>query len=140
MTNSLLYKMKLKNDPFCYYCHQHEETITHLFWQCDKIQQFLKELIQWLKSNNIKCDISEEYFILGLMKNNISEILRFILLYAKYDIYITRCNQQILLLNVYKRKLLLMFKIHMEISISNNKLAEFLDDWRSYQELIDSIV
>lgn len=140
VTNSLLYKMKLKNDPFCYYCHQHEETITHLFWQCDKIQQFLKELIQWLKSNNIKCDISEEYFILGLMKNNISEILRFILLYAKYYIYITRCNQQILVLNVYKRKLLLMFKIHMEISISNNKLAEFLDDWRPYQELIDSIV
>ena len=78
----------------CYYCHQHEETKTHLFWQCDKIQQFLKELILWLKSNNIKCDISEEYFILGLMKNNISEILRFILLYAKYYIYITRCNQQ----------------------------------------------
>ena len=140
VTNSLLYKMKLKNDPFCYYCHQHEETITHLFWQCDKIQQFLKELIQWLKSSNIKCDISEEYFILGIMKNNISEILRFILLYAKYYIYISRCNQQILVLNVYKRKLLLMFKIHMEISISNNKLAEFLDDWRPYQELIDSIV
>ena len=74
------------------------------------------------------------------MKNDISEILRFILLYAKYYIYITRCNQQILLLNVYKRKLLLMFIFHMEISISNNKLAEFLDHWRPYQELIDSIV
>ena len=45
-----------------------------------------------------------------------------------------------ILLNVYKRKLLQMFKIHIEISISNNKLAEFLDDWRPYQELIDSIV
>ena len=80
--------MKLKNDSFSYYCHQHEETTTQLFWQCDKIQSFLKELIQWLKSNNIKCYISEEYFILGLMKNNISEILRVIILHAKYYIYI----------------------------------------------------
>ena len=139
VTNSLLFKIKLKNNTFCYYCHQREETITHLFWQCDKIQQFLKELIQWLKSENIQCDISEEYFILGLMKNNISEILRFIKLLAKYYIYITRCNQQILLLDVYKRKLRLMFKIYMDIFISNNKLVEFLEDWRPYQELIDSI-
>lgn len=132
--------MKLKNDPLCYYCQLHEETITHLFWQCEKIKLFLKELIQWLKSNNIKCEISEEYFILGLRKSNISEILRFIILYAKYYIYITRCNQQVLLLDVYKRKLLLMYKIHMEISISNNKLVEFLEDWRPYQVLIESIV
>ena len=30
VTNKLLVKMKIKNDPNCYYCESQEETIRHL--------------------------------------------------------------------------------------------------------------
>ena len=53
VTNHLLVKMKLTNDSYCYYCHSQDETITHLFWTCDKIQLFLNELLQWLKKEKI---------------------------------------------------------------------------------------
>lgn len=33
-TNDLLYKIKRRNDPFCTFCKQHDETILHLFWEC----------------------------------------------------------------------------------------------------------
>ena len=32
VTNKLLVKMKLKDNPYCYYCHSQEETITHLLY------------------------------------------------------------------------------------------------------------
>ena len=95
VTNSYLFKIKLRNKPDCYYCLSQEETITHLFWHCEKIQQFLKNLENWLKPQNTECDINEESFILGINKNKaFPEILSFILLYAKYYIYTTRCNKQ----------------------------------------------
>ena len=55
-------KMELTSDSYCYYCHSQDETITHLFWTCDKIQLFLNELLQWLKKHNIQCEITEEFF------------------------------------------------------------------------------
>ena len=140
VTNSYLFKIKLRNNPDCYYCLSQEETITHLFWHCEKIQQFLKSLENWLKLQNIECDINEESFILGINKNKaFPEILSFILLYAKYYIYTTRCNKQNLFLGIFKAKLFLMYKIHLEISISNDKLNKFVEKWNPYQNLINSI-
>ena len=84
--------------------------------------------------------MNEESFILGInKKNSYPEILSFILLYAKYYIYITRCNQQNLFLDVFKKNLLQMYKIHMEIAISNDTLNNFIQDWNPYQNLINSI-
>ena len=140
ITNSMLYKIKLRNNSLCYYCLSHEERTTHLFWHCEKIQQFIKDLTKWLDLYHIKCDINEESFILGInKKSSFQKILSFILLYAKYYIYITRCNQQNLFLDVFKKKLLQMYKIHMEIAISNDKLNNFIQDWNPYPNLINSI-
>ena len=86
----------------------------------------LKNLKNWPKPQNIECDINEESFILGINKNKaFPEILSFILLYAKYYIYTTRCKKQNLL--------------HLEISISNDKLNKFMEKWNPYQNLINSI-
>ena len=91
VTNKLLVKMKLQDNPYCYNCHSQEETITHLLWTCDKIQQFLSELSQCLRYCNIYCEITKELYIFGLNKKRaISKPLNIILLYAKYYIYILR--------------------------------------------------
>ena len=102
VTNNLLFKMKIKRDSLCYYCHSQKETITHLFWACERIQAFLKELLQWLNNNEIQCDFVEEFFIFGLDRlNTITKPLNIIILYAKYYIYTTRCNERHLVLEVY---------------------------------------
>ena len=62
VTNHILVKMKLTDDSYCYYCHLQDETITHLFWTCDKIQLFLSDLLQWAKKDNVQCEITEEFF------------------------------------------------------------------------------
>ena len=141
VTNYLLVKMKIKQDSKCYYCQSHEETITHLFWTCNKIQVFLNDLLRWLKNYDIYCEINVELFMFGLdRKNNISKPLSIILMYAKYYIYFTRCNQRILNLDVFKKKFLILYKTLKEISLHNNKLTEFDEEWTLYNPLLNSII
>ena len=72
-------------------------------------------------------------------KNKISKPLAIILLYAKYYIYITRCNQLILHIDIFKKKFLLLYKALKEISLSNNQLTEFYEEWNPYDLLVNSI-
>ena len=72
------------------------ETITHLLRKCDHTQQFIKELIEWLKGYGIIYTVSEESFIFGGQKEqSFPRAIKFILLYAKYLIYVycCTCNQ-----------------------------------------------
>ena len=131
--------MKIMNDSSCYYCHSQKETITHLFWTCERIQAFLKELVQWLNNNDIHCDFVEEFFIFGLDRLNIiTKPLNIIILYAKYFIYTTRCNERQLVLEVYKKKLYQLFKILKDIALTNNELTEFNKDWEPYERLLNN--
>ena len=131
--------MKIKRDSLCYYCNSQKETITHLFWTCERIQAFLKELLQWLNNNDIQCDFVEEILIFGLDRLNIiTKPLNVIILYAKYYIYTTRCNERHLVLEVYKKKLYQIFKILKDIALSNNELKEFNKDWELYEILLNN--
>ena len=57
------------------------------------------------KKDNIQCEITEEFLNFGLNRKNIRpKPLNIILLYAKYYIYITRCNQNTLFFDIYKKK------------------------------------
>ena len=47
-TNTLLYKMKLIEDPKCTFCTKRDETIEHLLWECECVKRFLNETILWL--------------------------------------------------------------------------------------------
>ena len=54
-------------------------------------------------------------------------------------IYCTRCNQQSLFLEVFKRKLLFMYKTHMEIAINNTDLTKFEKECSQLLPLVNSI-
>lgn len=140
VTNKLLKYMKIKDDALCTFCKLEEETISHLLWKCIKTQEFIKELITWLKSFNIRCHLSEKLFLFGIEKEQkMTKILMFLLLYAKYYIYCTRCNKQSLLLGVFKKKLLFMYKIHRDIAYSKNEIENFSEEWRVYENLLNDI-
>ena len=140
VTNKILHNMKVRNDASCYYCHSYDESINHLFWSCDRIQTFIKKVTGWLNAYGIECSPTEKWFIFGWERGKTeSKILNFLLLYIKYYIYCTRCNQQSLFLEVFKRKLLFMYKTHMEIAINNNDLTKFEKEWSQFLPLVNSI-
>ena len=43
-TNTRLVKMKIRNCALCTFCGQSDETISHLFWDCGIVSQFLTEI------------------------------------------------------------------------------------------------
>ena len=67
VTNSYLFKIKLRNNQDCYYCLSQEETIT-LVLASPNMQRFLKSLENWLKLQNIECDMNEDSFMFGINK------------------------------------------------------------------------
>ena len=101
----------------------------------------MKSVIAWLSSFNIQCDISEKYFLFGLQhEHRHTENLNFILLYAKYYIYLARCKKQNLKMNVFQKKLKFMYKVHKEISFSHQKHDKFNKDWNPFLLFINDIV
>ena len=62
VTNKLLQQMRIKNDGLCTSCQSSNETIIHLFWQCQMTQNFIKSVVAWLSTYDIDCHISEKIF------------------------------------------------------------------------------
>ena len=135
----VLHKTKLRNNPHCYYCIPHEETTSHLFWHCGKIQQFMKDLTKWVDLYNIKCDMNEDSFILGINKT---------IVFQKY--YVLYCCMQNITYTLpavnnetyfwtYLKNAANVQNTH-RIAISNDKLNNFIQEWDPYQNLINSIM
>lgn len=136
VTNNFLSKAKLIDSPLCTLCGESEETIQHIFWYCQKTQIFLKDLELRFQRNNIQLKLSEKSFILGTYPKGTSDILQFLMLIAKYCIYICRCTKRPLNFNLYKNNVQSMYKIQKEIAINNNELQTFLQNWHIFQNVI----
>jgi hypothetical protein len=52
-TNKFLYKIEVKDNAFCTFCQEDEETIELLFWNCKIVQAFIDEIDSWLLSNGV---------------------------------------------------------------------------------------
>ena len=140
VTNKLLKHMKIIEDSSCTFCTNEDETTVHLLWSCNKTQEFLKLILTWFENYNIHFNLSEKLFLFGIDKDQkLTNTLHFFLLYAKYYIYCSRCNNQPLMLAVFKKKLFFMYKMHMEIAFTNNSLETFLKQWSPYKSLLEDI-
>jgi hypothetical protein len=74
-TKSLLYKMKIVNDNLCSFCKKHEETLTHLFWECEHIQPIINYIKYSMNLNNINFpNISCQDVLLGICSEKMTPI------------------------------------------------------------------
>jgi hypothetical protein len=65
-TNKFLYKIKVKDNAFCTFCQEDEETIEHLFWNCETVQAFIDEIDSWLLSNGVSIPFTMHFFLFGV--------------------------------------------------------------------------
>ena len=45
-----------------YFCQEDEETIEHLFWNCETVQAFIDEIDSWLLSNGVSIPFTMLFF------------------------------------------------------------------------------
>ena len=92
-TNDKLFRFGLSQSPNCTFCNEEPESIEHLLSRCKVSSEFWKEVLSWLKENNI---IIESLNEIGLFLGNFEKtedflIINHILLLGKYYIlYYTR--------------------------------------------------
>jgi hypothetical protein len=56
-TNNFLFRIGLRGDEKCSFCHTSSESIIHLFWSCRQISHFWNKLTKWLKKLNLLPEI-----------------------------------------------------------------------------------
>ena len=63
--NKLLYKMKILESPFCYFCREQNETPIYLFCKCKVTLDYWSSLQAWLRSILNLPDLTPESALLG---------------------------------------------------------------------------
>ena len=124
-TNEKLFKYKLKISNICDFCNSYIETSKHLFWECGHSQHFWNELSTFLKSKNIEINFSYELISFGFIKHNKTpnaKVKNYILLCAKYFIFLTKCHEKIPMFKRFKNYLYNQIDIEKHIAQQRDKL------------------
>ena len=98
-TNRNLYKWKINADSRCTFCKQ-EDTIAHFLYECSAIHILWNSIFNWWNcSFNLNIPLSIHEILFGIPNLNDELIIvhyNYVLLYAKYYIYLFKKKGQIL--------------------------------------------
>lgn len=138
-TNILLKKLNIQEDDLCSYCQECRETITHLFYGCNKVKQFWESIETWLSENcNEPVKFSKEDILLGVVKGNY-DLYNHIILMVKYYIYCTKFKKEHLnkqhIINCMRRQCL----IEKKTAFAERKMTVYFQKWSTlYNVLLDN--
>ena len=90
-TNSLLFKMKIVNDILCTFCLSEEETLVHLFWNCNVVQTLLNCVKNVISTGNEPFTLDCQTFMLGSTCENCD---KYNILYYEIKKYIYLCKRK----------------------------------------------
>jgi len=134
-TNKILYKMKMKQQPDCPYCHDIDQTPLHLFVECPTAESFWNKFTKWY---NAKCGgniaLEQNKIIHVVLRYTSSSLtLNHLIMIGKHFLYITAVHDE-------KRPQFTDFvtfvneKIELEkyIVITTNKLLSFNKKWSNF--------
>ena len=130
-TNKLAYKMKLIDSPLCTFCKSETESLIHLLWSCNVVQDFIKNINDFLRQFTIIITIDKFSFLLGPY-NGIDPVNEIILLSLKHFIYKCKCLKQNLSVRHFISQLSFVYKIQKELYSKRNQLDEFSELWSSW--------
>jgi len=112
-TNSYLYKMGYSSTEKCTFCEQHIETLIHLFWKCEFVQSFWKNIQTWLIQHHVMPQNFSLSLLtcLGLVNSSDDNLLHHALLIGRYHIYLSQLNKTLPNVQVFSQTFLKCRKI-----------------------------
>ena len=116
-TNNLLYKMKLVDSKLCSFCECCEETLVHLFWDCNKIQPVLKHIIETVNTVDSNIVINSLCVLLGSGNNNFK--LDILFLEYKKIVFLCKRKKVVPTISLFNNSLKLAWEIY-----DNTKLSD----------------
>ena len=125
--NDFLFKINRKESPNCVFCEKKEETIVHLFCECEKVTPLWKYVTDSLarKGNNINLTNFEKLF--GIITD---KFVTYILLIVKYYIYICKFRGDTPNVESLKNFIKSQRETEYYMAKKRNKLALHFKKWR----------
>ena len=128
-TKQFLYAIGRSEDNSCTFCSSSIETLSHLFWDCSHIKQFLTDIKQVLGNlYNIAYNISKEKWFFPNL-NECSEVEILITTIGKVTIYHAQNKNKPLSINNFLNKLKLEVEKDLHTARINGKVERFNSKW-----------
>ena len=114
-TNYRVNKFKRYISPLCSFCShvagapQHNELISHLFFECEIVLQLWQQVIGWLVSLDIRLDLDRTKIIFGIHTESSRSVRNYVILTVKY--YIWRSKFQNIALSLKDYQIFLKMKL-----------------------------
>jgi len=127
-TNITLFKMKVKEDDTCSFCHTEKETTIHLFTECPHVTRFWDEVQKWFQSETgDQINLQRKHILFGGHPGN--RLQNLIILTAKSHIYQCRLRDQIPCMRFYQNQLWTVYTAERYKAYISNKQNAFLFKW-----------
>ena len=128
--NKILYRMKITETPMCYFCRVEEETVVHLFSECNFSTKIWKELQEILSEKLDLLELNAKNVIFGFIDGEITYSVQnhLLLLYKRY-VYICRLMEKSISFSGFKCFLKTTVDIEKRIAVKKNKVAKHLEKW-----------
>ena len=135
-TNKYLLKCKLSPSSLCDFCNMNIESMEHLFWECQMVQNFWLEIKKFLNNKDIVINLNYRTVVFGLLNNEKRQntnVINFIIILAKYYIYKMKLNNTVPKFEGFQRYMKYKIKIEQEIALMQNKLQKHNEKWRIFE-------
>ena len=133
---------KIKDSPLCSFCKNENETLVHLFWECEICRQFWNDLLALIHSQCTHCErlsFTKQLVIFGTVDNVMTDrAMDFIILYAKFFIFKCKFNVNNPNLTVFLQDL--RYRLITEKGIARRREREnlFTTTWNAYKFLLEN--
>ena len=133
-TKAVLHKMKKVEDPFCPYCTNVEQTVTHLFVSCPIAVSFWSDFTGWYQCiSKETLTLIKKEIMYGILNNWSScSALNHLILIGKYLIYCKAINRINFLFADFKALLHQKIETEKYIAFSSNKCSTFYEKWARF--------
>lgn len=140
VTNKSLYLWKIKESDVCQFCKRNVETIEHLFFDCNTVQKFWSDIINWLPTEiNLRNFVSRKNVLLGNTEYECNQLLNHLCILIKRYIYVSKCLEKQLDITGCVRLIKNCYIVEKNIAVANDNMKGFDCKWNKMHPIIEII-
>ena len=128
--NTHLFRWGIKENNLCSFCQKGEESIVHLFVECEEVRYLWHDVFLWLERTfSYTPTWDRESLLWNNPPNNEFPAVRFILLTTQQYVYRQRCRGESLLFHNLKAEIISLRNVEKYLAVKNDKLSVYEKKW-----------
>jgi hypothetical protein len=135
INNYWLTKWKLETNDLCTWCKISIETQIHLFWECDQVINFWRDLKQFCDCNNIEIDITKKLVFIGCQSQN--NLVNIFIILAKQYLQKSRNKNEKINIKGFICFLKYFWQLEYLVAKKRNNLDIFIERWENIIHIMD---